>query len=153
MFKDSKRKFLRLHDTNSNEVVVINTEFINYINRATANDQTVVNTTDINDDEVEWYVNEQPEKICNMAPGLFVKLHNHEDNTIVAVNIDRIIACEQSEEYSTVFMSGSAEVEVNEKTGKIFNVIAGICPDDCKQENIAKNPEKQSRKVLNENKK
>lgn len=120
-----------LHDSETNDVIVINSDYLVY---ACVNEYSITTLmmsalfNDNNEEEISVYVKESIAKIYNMIDDKFICLHNSDDNTLAIFNIDKIIYSyyDNDAKHGNVVMDIEyrlSEFEVNETPHKILKKI------------------------------
>ncbi len=129
----NKKKFLKLHLSDDNTVVVICVNEIILIYTDTVNGNKVT-TVYFDNEEIESItVNETPEKIYQFILDMnntdFVKLHSSDDNAVIVINTECISLISQTvsdnKKYTTVYFNNDSveTVTFNESPERIYQMI------------------------------
>lgn len=129
----NKKKFLKLHLSDDNTVVVICVNEIILIYTDTVNGNKVT-TVYFDNEEIESItVNETPEKIYQFILDMnntdFVKLHSSDDNAVIVINTECIsLICQtvsDNKKYTTVYFNNDSveTVTFNESPERIYQMI------------------------------
>lgn len=129
----NKKKFLKLHSSDDNTVVVICVNEIILIYTDTVNGNKVT-TVYFDNEEIESItVNETPEKIYQFILDMnntdFVKLHSSDDNAVIVINTECISLISQVvdgyKKYTTVYFNNDSveAVTFNESPERIYQMI------------------------------
>ena len=129
----NKKKFLKLHLSDDNTVVVICVNEIILIYTDTVNGNKVT-TVYFDNEEIESItVNETPEKIYQFILDMnntdFVKLHSSDDNAVIVINTECISLISQVvdgyKKYTTVYFNNDSveTVTFNESPERIYQMI------------------------------
>ena len=121
-----KPHFIFLHDSESNNPLTLNSEYLLYASKD--EDNTTVVMGDYYDSIIydsEYTVNETPEKIFTLLPKEdFVLLHDSESNKLILVNVAAIISCVQNSDGGTdITLVLSETITVNETPMRIRDII------------------------------
>ena len=117
-----KIKFIKLHESENNTVVILAAK--NIISASRNDRETTIGYIDGEDMSSELVVNETPEKISTLVDFKMIKLHNYDDNTVIMLNINYIkyIRRDEGSDGTTVEIFDN-EFTVNETPEKIFNIL------------------------------
>lgn len=129
----NKKKFLKLHLSDDNTVVVICVNEIILIYTDAVNGNKVT-TVYFDNEEIESItVNETPEKIYQFILDMnntdFVKLHSSDDNAVIVINTECIsLICQtvsDNKKYTTVYFNNDSveTVTFNESPERIYQMI------------------------------
>lgn len=129
----NKKKFLKLHLSDDNTVVVICVNEIILIYTDTVNGNKVT-TVYFDNEEIESItVNETPEKIYQFILDMnntdFIKLHSSDDNAVIVINTECISLISQTvsdnKKYTTVYFNNDSveTVTFNESPERIYQMI------------------------------
>ncbi len=117
-----KVKFIKLHESENNTVVILAAKKIIYASRS--DKETTIGYIDGEDMSSELVVNETPEKISTLVDFKMIKLHNYDDNTVIMLNINYIkYICRNDGADGTTVEIFDSEFTVNEMPEKIFNIL------------------------------
>ena len=129
----NKKKFLKLHLSDDNTVVVICVNEIILIYTDTVNGNKVT-TVYFDNEEIESItVNETPEKIYQFILDMnntdFIKLHSSDDNAVIVINTECISlishTVSDNKKYTTVYFNNDSveTVTFNESPERIYQMI------------------------------
>lgn len=129
----NKKKFLKLHLSDDNTVIIICVNEIILIYTDTVNGNKVT-TVYFDNEEIESItVNETPEKIYQFILDMnntdFVKLHSSDDNAVIVINTECISLISQTvsdnKKYTTVYFNNDSveTVTFNESPERIYQMI------------------------------
>lgn len=129
----NKKKFLKLHSSDDNTVIIICVNEIILIYTDTVNGNKVT-TVYFDNEEIESItVNETPEKIYQFILDMnntdFVKLHSSDDNAVIVINTECISLISQVvngyKKYTTVYFNNDSveTVTFNESPERIYQMI------------------------------
>lgn len=129
----NKKKFLKLHSSDDNTVIIICVNEIILIYTDTVNGNKVT-TVYFDNEEIESItVNETPEKIYQFILDMnntdFVKLHSSDDNAVIVINTECIsLICQavsDNKKYTTVYFNNDSveTVTFNESPERIYQMI------------------------------
>lgn len=129
----NKKKFLKLHLSDDNTVVVICVNEIILIYTDTVNGNKVTTVYFDNETIESITVNETPEKIYQFILDMnntdFVKLHSSDDNAVIVINTECISLISQVvdgyKKYTTVYFNNDSveTVTFNESPERIYQMI------------------------------
>lgn len=129
-----KNKFIKVHSTGDNSVIIINYSNIITVGKNTIG-QNDITTVYMDDDNIEDIaVNESIEKIYqNIVDTIgnksdFLMLHSNENNSVIIVNTKyiNVISRETEDDYTSITICDNEyieEITVNETPEKIFQYI------------------------------
>ena len=129
----NKKKFLKLHSSDDNTVIIICVNEIILIYTDTV-DGNKVTTVYFDNETIESItVNETPEKIYQFILDMnntdFVKLHSNDDNAVIVINTECISLISQVvdgyKKYTTVYFNNDSveTVTFNESPERIYQMI------------------------------
>lgn len=129
----NKKKFLRLHSSDDNTVIIICVNEIILIYTDTVNGNKVTTVYFDNETIESITVNETPEKIYQFILDMnntdFVKLHSSDDNAVIVINTECISLISQVvdgyKKYTTVYFNNDSveTVTFNESPERIYQMI------------------------------
>lgn len=135
-----KNKFIRLHTSENNNVVIVNIDSISIVdsnNKDNRNCSTIY--TDAGTNMEEFTVNESVEKIYSLLENKnkFIRLHTSETNNIIIVNIDYISIIDSNtkdgKNRSTIYTDSRTNMEeftVNESAERIYITIEELYKEE-----------------------
>ena len=129
----NKKKFLKLHSSDDNTVIIVCVNEIILIYTDTV-DGNKVTTVYFDNETIESItVNETPEKIYQFILDMnntdFVKLHSSDDNAVIVINTECISLISQvvsgNKKYTTVYFNNDSveTVTFNESPERIYQMI------------------------------
>lgn len=129
----NKKKFLKLHSSDDNTVIIICVNEIILIYTDTVNGNKVTTVYFDNETIESITVNETPEKIyqfiLDMNNTEFVKLHSSDDNAVIVINTECISLISQVvdgyKKYTTIYFNNDSveTVTFNESPERIYQMI------------------------------
>lgn len=129
----NKKKFLKLHSSDDNTVIIICVNEIILIYTDTVNGNKVTTVYFDNETIESITVNETPEKIYQFILDMnntdFVKLHSSDDNAVIVINTECISLISQVvdgyKKYTTVYFNNDSveTVTFNESPERIYQMI------------------------------
>ena len=129
----NKKKFLKLHSSDDNTVIIICVNEIILIYTDTVNGNKVTTVYFDNETIESITVNETPEKIYQFILDMnntdFVKLHSNDDNAVIVINTECISLISQVvdgyKKYTTVYFNNDSveTVTFNESPERIYQMI------------------------------
>lgn len=129
----NKKKFLKLHSSDDNTVIIICVNEIILIYTDTVNGNKVTTVYFDNETIESITVNETPEKIYQFILDMnntdFVKLHSSDDNAVIVINTECISLISQTvsdnKKYTTVYFNNDSveTVTFNESPERIYQMI------------------------------
>ena len=129
----NKKKFLKLHSSDDNTVIIICVNEIILIYTDTVNGNKVTTVYFDNETIESITVNETPEKIYQFILDMnntdFVKLHSSDDNVVIVINTECISLISQVvdgyKKYTTVYFNNDSveTVTFNESPERIYQMI------------------------------
>ena len=129
----NKKKFLKLHSSDDNTVIIICVNEIILIYTDNVNGNKVTTVYFDNETIESITVNETPEKIyqfiLDMNNTEFVKLHSSDDNAVIVINTECISLISQVvdgyKKYTTIYFNNDSveTVTFNESPERIYQMI------------------------------
>lgn len=129
----NKKKFLKLHSSDDNTVIIICVNEIILIYTDTVNSNKVTTVYFDNETIESITVNETPEKIYQFILDMnntdFVKLHSSDDNAVIVINTECISLISQVvdgyKKYTTIYFNNDSveTVTFNESPERIYQMI------------------------------
>ena len=129
----NKKKFLKLHSSDDNTVIIICVNEIILIYTDTVNGNKVTTVYFDNETIESITVNETPEKIYQFILDMnntdFVKLHSSDDNAVIVINTECISLISQVvdgyKKYTTIYFNNDSveAVTINESPERIYQMI------------------------------
>lgn len=129
----NKKKFLKLHSSDDNTVIIVCVNEIILIYTDTVNGNKVTTVYFDNETIESITVNETPEKIYQFILDMnntdFVKLHSSDDNAVIVINTECISLISQVvnsyKKYTTVYFNNDSveTVTFNESPERIYQMI------------------------------
>ena len=129
----NKKKFLKLHSSDDNTVIIIRVNEIILIYTYTVNGNKVTTVYFDNETIESITVNETPEKIYQFILDMnntdFVKLHSNDDNAVIVINTECISLISQVvdgyKKYTTIYFNNDSveTVTFNESPERIYQMI------------------------------
>ena len=129
----NKKKFLKLHSSDDNTVIIICVNEIILIYTDTVNGNKVTTVYFDNETIESITVNETPEKIYQFIVDMnntdFVKLHSSDDNAVIVINTECISLISQVvdgyKKYTTIYFNNDSveTVTFNESPERIYQMI------------------------------
>lgn len=129
----NKKKFLKLHSSDDNTVIIVRVNEIILIYTDTVDGNKVTNVYFDNETMEPITVNETPEKIYQFILDInntdFVKLHSSDDNAVIVVNTEYVsIICQAvsgNKKYTTMYFNDYSveSVTINESPERIYQTI------------------------------
>ena len=129
----NKNKFLKLHSSDDNTVIIVCVNEIILIYTDTVNGNKVTTVYFDNETIESITVNETPEKIYQFILDMnntdFVKLHSSDDNAVIVINTECISLISQVvdgyKKYTTVYFNNDSveTVTFNESPERIYQMI------------------------------
>lgn len=129
----NKKKFLKLHSSDDNTVIIICVNEIILIYTDTVNGNKVTTVYFDNETIESITVNETPEKIYQFILDMnntdFVKLHSSDDNAVIVINTECISLISQVvngyKKYTTIYFNNDSveTVTFNESPERIYQMI------------------------------
>ena len=129
----NKKKFLKLHSSDDNTVIIICVNEIILIYTDTVNGNKVTTVYFDNETIESITVNETPEKIYQFILDMnntdFVKLHSNDDNAVIVINTECISLISQVvngyKKYTTIYFNNDSveTVTFNESPERIYQMI------------------------------
>ena len=129
----NKKKFLKLHSSDDNTVIIICVNEIILIYTDTVNGNKVTTVYFDNETIESITVNETPEKIYQFILDMnntdFVKLHSSDDNAVIVINTECISLISQVvdgyKKYTTIYFNNDSveSVTFNESPERIYQMI------------------------------
>lgn len=129
----NKKKFLKLHSSDDNTVIIVRVNEIILIYTDTVDGNKVTNVYFDNETMEPITVNEAPEKIYQFILDInntdFVKLHSSDDNAVIVVNTEYVsIICQVvsgNKKYTTMYFNDYSveSVTINESPERIYQMI------------------------------
>ena len=129
----NKKKFLKLHSSDDNTVIIICVNEIILIYTDTVNGNKVTTVYFDNETIESITVNETPEKIYQFILDInntdFVKLHLSDDNSVIVINTECISLISQVvdgyKKYTTIYFNNDSveTVTFNESPERIYQMI------------------------------
>ena len=129
----NKKKFLKLHSSDDNTVIIICVNEIILIYTDTVNGNKVTTVYFDNETIESITVNETPEKIYQFILDMnntdFVKLHSSDDNAVIVINTECISLISQVvdgyKKYTTIYFNNDSveTVTCNESPERIYQMI------------------------------
>ena len=129
----NKKKFLKLHSSDDNTVIIVCVNEIILIYTDTVNGNKVTTVYFDNETIESITVNETPEKIYQFILDMnntdFVKLHSNDDNAVIVINTECISLISQVvdgyKKYTTVYFNNDSveTVTFNESPERIYQMI------------------------------
>ena len=129
----NEKKFLKLHSSDDNTVIIVRVDEIILIYTDTA-DGSKVTTVYLDNESIEAItVNETPEKIYQFILDInnadFVKLHSSDDNAVIVINTECVaLICQNDnggKKYTTMYFNNDSveSVTFNESPERIYQMI------------------------------
>ena len=129
----NKKKFLKLHSSDDNTVIIICVNEIILIYTDTVNGNKVTTVYFDNETIESITVNETPEKIYQFILDMnntdFVKIHSSDDNAVIVINTECISLISQVvdgyKKYTTIYFNNDSveTVTFNESPERIYQMI------------------------------
>ena len=129
----NKKKFLKLHSSDDNTVIIICVNEIILIYTDTVNGNKVTTVYFDNETIESITANETPEKIYQFILDMnntdFVKLHSSDDNAVIVINTECISLISQVvdgyKKYTTIYFNNDSveTVTFNESPERIYQMI------------------------------
>ena len=129
----NKKKFLKLHSSDDNTVIIVCVNEIILIYTDTVNGNKVTTVYFDNETIESITVNETPEKIYQFILDMnntdFVKLHSSDDNAVIVINTECISLISQVvdgyKKYTTIYFNNDSveTVTFNESPERIYQMI------------------------------
>ena len=129
----NKKKFLKLHSSDDNTVIIVCVNEIILIYTDTVNGNKVTTVYFDNETIESITVNETPEKIYQFILDMnntdFVKLHSNDDNAVIVINTECISLISQVvdgyKKYTTIYFNNDSveTVTFNESPERIYQMI------------------------------
>ena len=129
----NKKKFLKLHSSDDNTVIIICVNEIILIYTDTVDGNKVTTVYFDNEALESITVNETPEKIYQFILDInntdFVKLHLNDDNSVIVINTECVaLICQgvsDNKKYTTMYFNNDSveAVTINESPERIYQMI------------------------------
>lgn len=129
----NKKKFLKLHSSDDNTVIIVCVNEIILIYTDTVDGNKVTTIYFDNEALESITVNETPEKIYQFILDInntdFVKLHTSDDNAVIVINTECVaLICQgvsDNKKYTTIYFNNDSieAVTINESPERIYQMI------------------------------
>ena len=129
----NKKKFLKLHSSDDNTVIIVCVNEIILIYTDTVDGNKVTTIYFDNETLESITVNETPEKIYQFILDInntdFVKLHSSDDNSVIVINTECVaLICQgvsDNKKYTTMYFNNDSveAVTINESPERIYQMI------------------------------
>lgn len=129
----NKKKFLKLHSSDDNTVIIVCVNEIILIYTDTVDGNKVTTIYFDNESLESITVNETPEKIYQFILDInntdFVKLHTSDDNAVIVINTECVaLICQgvsDNKKYTTMYFNNDSveAVTINESPERIYQMI------------------------------
>ena len=129
----NKKKFLKLHSSDDNTVIIVCVNEIILIYTDTVDGNKVTTIYFDNETLESITVNETPEKIYQFILDInntdFVKLHTSDDNAVIVINTECVAlicqAISDNKKYTTMYFNNDSieAVTINESPERIYQMI------------------------------
>ena len=129
----NKKKFLKLHSSDDNTVIIVCVNEIILIYTDTVDGNKVTTVYFDNEALESITVNETPEKIYQFILDInntdFVKLHLNDDNSVIVINTECVaLICQgvsDNKKYTTMYFNNDSveAVTINESPERIYQMI------------------------------
>ena len=129
----NKKKFLKLHSSDDNTVIIVCVNEIILIYTDTVDGNKVTTVYFDNEALESITVNETPEKIYQFILDInntdFVKLHLSDDNSVIVINTECVaLICQgvsDNKKYTTMYFNNDSveDVTINESPERIYQMI------------------------------
>lgn len=129
----NKKKFLKLHSSDDNTVIIVCVNEIILIYTDTVDGNKVTTIYFDNESLESITVNETPEKIYQFILDInntdFVKLHTSDDNAVIVINTECVALIYQgvsdNKKYTTMYFNNDSveAVTINESPERIYQMI------------------------------
>lgn len=129
----NKKKFLKLHSSDDNTVIIVCVNEIILIYTDTVDGNKVTTIYFDNETLESITVNETPEKIYQFILDInntdFVKLHSSDDNSVIVINTECVaLICQgvsDNKKYTTMYFNNDSveAVTINESPERIYQMV------------------------------